>query len=90
MLSSKRSTSSTSATAFTSSPAVVTFANQRRCSPLEEKHRLDEHHCLHQQQSPPPTHADALLEEKRQLDERHCLHQQQSPSPTTTDARLSR
>ena len=31
-------------------PAAVTFANQRRCLPLEEKHRLDEHHCIPQQQ----------------------------------------
>jgi hypothetical protein len=44
--------------------------------------QLDEHHCIHQQQSPSPTKADALPEEKHQLDEHHCIHQQQSPSPT--------
>jgi hypothetical protein len=43
------------------SPAAFTFANYHRCSPLEEKHRLDEHHCIQQQQSPSPTKADPLL-----------------------------
>jgi hypothetical protein len=39
-------------------PAAVTIANQRRCSLPEEKHQLDEHHCITQQQSPSPTNAD--------------------------------
>jgi hypothetical protein len=66
------------------------LSNQQRCSPLEEKHLLDEHHCIHQQRSPLLTNVDALLEEKHQLDERHCIHQQLSPLPTNTDARLWR
>ena len=44
--------------------SAVTFVNYHRCSPLEEKHRLDGHHCITPQPSPSPTNADALLEEK--------------------------
>jgi hypothetical protein len=41
--------------------ASVTVANRRRCSPLEEKHQLDECHCIHQQRSPSSTTTDARL-----------------------------
>jgi hypothetical protein len=57
-------------------PAAVTFAHQRRCFLLEEKHQLDEYHCMHQQQSPSPTSADASSPRK-------------STSSTSTTARTS-